>query len=49
PARYFVSSLRAILLRGNGLEVIWPDILALLAFFLVLLVLATKKFKRKVA
>ncbi len=49
PARYFVSSLRAVLLRGNGLEIIWPDMLALLVFFLLLLALATKKFKRTVA
>ncbi len=49
PARYFVSALRAILLRGNGVEVIWPDMLALVAFFLILLVLATKRFKRTVA
>jgi ABC-2 type transport system permease protein len=49
PARYFVQSLRAVLLRGNGVEVIWPDMLAMVLFFLVLLVLATKKFKRKVA
>jgi len=49
PARYFVRSLRAVLLRGNGLEVIWPDLLALTGFFLVLLVVATKRFKRSVA
>jgi len=49
PARYFVRSLGAILLRGNGVAVIWPDMLALGVFFLVLLVLATKKFKRTVA
>ncbi len=49
PARYFVNSLRAILLRGNGMEVIWPDLIALSAFFLVLLVIATARFQRKLA
>ena len=49
PARYFVSSLRAVLLRGNGLDVIWPDMLALVVFFFFLLAVATKKFRRTVA
>jgi len=46
PAQYFVRALRAILLRGNGLDVIWPDMLALTGFFLALLALATARFKR---
>jgi ABC-2 type transport system permease protein len=49
PARYLVSSLRAVLLRGNGLEVVAPDLFALLGFFLVLLLLAVKRFRREVA
>jgi ABC-2 type transport system permease protein len=49
PAQYFVRSLRAVLLRGNGLEVIWPDLLALTGFFLLLLLVAVKRFKRYVA
>jgi ABC-2 type transport system permease protein len=49
PARYFVRALRAVLLRGNGLEVIWPDVLALTGFFLLLLFVATARFKREVA
>jgi ABC-2 type transport system permease protein len=49
PARYLVRSLRAVLLRGNGLEVIWPDLVALAVFFLVLLLLATKRFERRLA
>jgi ABC-2 type transport system permease protein len=49
PARYLVSALRAVLLRGNGIEVIWPNLLALSAFFLILLTVATRKFKRQLA
>lgn len=49
PAQYFVRSLRAVLLRGNGLEVIWPDLLAMTAFFLVMLIISVKRFKRYVA
>jgi ABC-2 type transport system permease protein len=49
PPMHFVRALRAILLRGNGLDVIWPDLLALAAFFAVLLTIATRKFKRTLA
>lgn len=49
PARYFIEALRAIMLRGNGLDVIWPQLLALLAFFLVMLVVATRRFQRSLA
>ena len=46
PPQYFVRALRAILLRGSGLEVIWSDVLALLAFFLVVLSVAVLRFRR---
>lgn len=49
PAQYFVRSLRAVLLRGNGLEVIWLDMLALTGFFLLTLIIAVKRFQRYVA
>ncbi|MDP2349881.1 MAG: ABC transporter permease, partial [Chloroflexota bacterium] len=49
PARYLVHALRAILLRGNGLDVIWPDLLAMGAFFVVVLVVATQRFQRRLA
>lgn len=46
PPQYFVRALRAILLRGSGLEVIWPDLVALMGFFLVLLTVAVVRFRR---
>lgn len=49
PPRYFVDGLRAVMLRGNGLEVIGPDMLAIAAFFLVLLGVSVKRFQRTVA
>lgn len=49
PATYFVDALRAILLRGGGLAEIWPNILAMTAFFVVLLGVATKRFQRRLA
>jgi ABC-2 type transport system permease protein len=46
PPQYFVRALRSILLRGNGLEVVWPDLAALTGFFFVLLAVAVARFKR---
>jgi ABC-2 type transport system permease protein len=47
PARYFVSTLRGVLLRGNGLEVLWPQLLALAAFAALMLTVATRRFQRR--
>jgi len=41
PARYFISALREIVLKGVGPEVWWNDALALVAYGAVVLVLAT--------
>ena len=49
PPRYLVHALRSIMLRGNGLETIYPDLLAMGAFFGVMLVIATRRFRRVVA
>jgi ABC-2 type transport system permease protein len=49
PARYLVDGLRGVLLKGNGLSVLWPDLVAMLAFTAVVLLLATARFKRRVA
>ncbi len=49
PARYFVEGLRGVLLRGNGLEDLYPQALALLAFAVVMIVISTARFKRTVA
>jgi ABC-2 type transport system permease protein len=38
-----------VLLKGNGLEGIWKDLLAMLIFAVVVLGLATLRFKRRVA
>ena len=47
PARYFIKILRAIYLKGIGIEVLWPDILFLLMFTIVMITLASLKIKRK--
>ncbi|MBK9518107.1 MAG: ABC transporter permease [Anaeromyxobacter sp.] len=49
PARYLVHALRGILLKGNGLAELWPDLLALAVFAVAIVGLATARFKRRVA
>jgi ABC-2 type transport system permease protein len=49
PARYLVHGLRGILLKGNGLDVLWPDLLAMALFAVAILGLATARFKRRLA
>ena len=49
PARYLVHALRGILLKGNGLAVLWPDLLAVAVFAVVVLALSTTRFPRRLA
>jgi ABC-2 type transport system permease protein len=49
PARYFVHALRGILLKGNGLAVLWPDLVAQIAFAVLVIALATTRFQRRLA
>ncbi|MBE7385714.1 MAG: ABC transporter permease [Leptolyngbya sp. SIO1E4] len=49
PLRHYVAILRAILLRGVGLEVIWPQAIALLVFATVLGTISAKQFRRQVS
>lgn len=49
PARYMVHTLRGVLLKGNGLDVLWPDLLAQLVFSVFILALATARFPRRLA
>ncbi|NTX55803.1 ABC transporter permease [Myxococcus sp. CA051A] len=47
PARYFVATLRGVLLRGNGLDVLWPQLVALALFAALVLAVATRRFQRR--
>ncbi len=49
PARYFVSVLKGIYLKGLGLETLWFDSLLLVVFAACMLVMATRKFKKRLA
>jgi ABC-2 type transport system permease protein len=47
PPTYAVEACRAVMLKGWGLDRIWPDILALIIFAILFLSLATYSLKKK--
>jgi ABC-2 type transport system permease protein len=49
PLRYFLVILRGIFLKGVGLEVLWPDALALTAWGVGIVVLATLRSSKRMA
>ncbi len=49
PLRYFLVILRGIFLKGVGLEVLWPEAAALLAWGLAILTLATLRSRKRLA
>lgn len=49
PARYFVEGLRGVLLRGNGVRELWPQIVALSVFALATIAISTARFRRTIA
>lgn len=49
PLRYFLVVLRGIFLKGVGLETFWPEALALLAWGVGILVLATLRSSKRLA
>jgi ABC-2 type transport system permease protein len=49
PARYFVTILKGIFLKGVGLEVLWLDVVFLLAYGGIMFLLATRKVTGKLA
>jgi ABC-2 type transport system permease protein len=49
PARYFVTLLKGIFLKGIGLEVLWVEVVFLAAFAAFVFAMATRKLRQKVA
>jgi ABC-2 type transport system permease protein len=48
PARYFITILRGIYLKGIGIKVLLPDITLLAVFTIIMIFLAGRSFKKKV-
>ena len=49
PARYFVTFLRGLYLKGTGLAQLWPECLLMVAFGALMLLLAIRSFKKRLA
>jgi len=49
PARYYIVVLRELFLKGGGIDILWDEALFLSIFAFIMLGLAIKKFKKKVA
>ncbi len=47
PARYFSAILRAIYLKGIGLEILWLNVLFLLIYGLIMIIVANRNFSFK--
>ncbi len=49
PARYFLPILRAVIVKGVGIEAFWPQMVFLVAFALVVVSLSTVRLRRQMA
>lgn len=47
PLRYYLTIIRGIVLKGNGFEILWPEILALVIFGAGIFYLSSLRFKKK--
>jgi len=49
PPRWFIDALKQVMLKGNGMEYIWPNVLILCAMTAAFLTLSIKKFRFRLA
>jgi len=49
PLRHYITIVRSILLHGVGLEVLWPHVLALAVFVVILLTVSIYRFRRQLS
>lgn len=49
PLRYFLVIIRAIFLKGSGLDVLWPQFVALAALGAALLAVSALRFQKRMA
>lgn len=49
PLRHYVAIIRGMMLKGVGLEVLWPNALALVAFAVILLTVSVRQFRSQLS
>ena len=47
PVRYFIEIVRGLFLKGSGVSVLWPQMLALAIFGVVILTLSSLRFRKR--
>lgn len=47
PLRYYVTIVRGIFLKGSGMDVLWPQVAALLVFGTIILTMAVSRFRKR--
>ena len=46
PARYFLVALRGVLLKGVGIEIIYPQLIALAVFAVLVMTMAARRLRK---
>ena len=49
PLTYYLDIIRGIVLKGAGLDVIWPQTLVLIIFAIILMFVSIMRFRKKIA
>jgi len=49
PLRHFVTIIRGVLLKGSGMAALWPNVLALTFFAIVLLTISVNRFRKQLS
>jgi ABC-2 type transport system permease protein len=47
PLRYFIQIVRGIFLKGTGIDILWPQMLALLAYGVLIMTLSVLRFHKR--
>jgi ABC-2 type transport system permease protein len=47
PARWFIATLKQVMIKGSGFWFVWKDLLILTSMLLIFLVLSIKRFKKR--
>ena len=47
PLRYFLVIIRGIFLKGNGIDILWPQMAALLILGIVVITLSSLRFRKR--
>jgi ABC-2 type transport system permease protein len=49
PAKFFIIIVKGIMLKGVGIDVLWPETLVILGFIMVFAIASIKSFKTRLA